>query len=198
MVQETLGKVDGTRVDVGPRQVRLEIPGMGVTLDGIAKGFVVDRMAAVLEGRGLKDYLINAGGDIRCAGHREDGTTWRIGVQDPGKKADLPDIIGMSGGAVATSGSYEIHFDRDRTYHHIVSGETGLSPQASLSVSVVAPTALTADALATSLFVMEPDQGLALMDSFPECACFIVDRNGCYFRSQYWPGVTDPSTRRKG
>ena len=151
--------MDGRKVRLGPDSISLQIPGMGVTLDGIAKGYVVDRMASVLADHGLEDFLINAGGDIRSAGLREDGEPWRVGVQDPKKQGDLPDVIGLSNGAVATSGSYEIYFDRDRSYHHIVSARTGDSPRSSESVSVVAPTTLAADALATAVFVMEPEPG---------------------------------------
>jgi thiamine biosynthesis lipoprotein len=171
---------------------------MGVTLDGIAKGYVVDRMAAVLAERGLRDFLINAGGDIRSGGVREDGTAWRVGVQDPAKRGDLPDVIGLTNGAVATSGSYEIYFDRERVHHHIVSAHTGNSPQMSQSVSVVAPTTMAADALATSVFLMEPARGVAFIDSLPQCACLIVDEQGLQSRSKGWRSATDLSHPRQG
>jgi thiamine biosynthesis lipoprotein len=197
-ILEALALVDGRRVEVDSERIRLTEPGMGVTLDGIAKGYVVDRMAAVLSEQGLRDFLINAGGDIRSAGSREDGRAWRVGVQDPRKQGDLPDVIGLTNSAVATSGSYEIHFDRDRTYHHIVSGRTGSSPQTSQSVSVVAPTTMAADALATSLFVMEPERGVTFIDSFPQCACLIVDHQGRRLRSNGWRSATDSPFPKAG
>ncbi|MFH1765490.1 MAG: FAD:protein FMN transferase [Gemmatimonadota bacterium] len=197
-ILEALALVDGRRVELTPQSIRLSIPGMGVTLDGIAKGYVVDRMAAVLAAQGLEDFLINAGGDIRSAGFREDGREWRVGVQDPTKRGDLPDVIGLTNGAVATSGSYEIYFDRERTHHHIVSARSGESPQSSQSVSVVAPTALAADALATSVFVMEPERGVAFIESLPQCACLIVDHQGRQLRSQRWRSATDLPHPRQG
>jgi thiamine biosynthesis lipoprotein len=193
-----LALVDGRELEVGKDSIRLSSPGMGVTLDGIAKGYVVDRMATVMAEQGLDDFLIDAGGDIRAFGAREDGRPWQVGVQDPKKRRDLPDIIGLTAGAVATSGSYEIYFDRDRTYHHIVSSRTGASPRLSQSVSVLAPTTLAADALATTVFVMEPERGVAFIESLPQCACLIVDATGRLFRSKGWRSATDPPTSKAG
>ncbi len=197
-ILQALALVDGGKVEMSARVIRFSDPGMGVTLDGIAKGYVVDRMATVLADQGLKDFLIDAGGDIRSMGFREDGQEWRVGVQDPEKGGDLPDVIGLTDGAVATSGSYEIYFDRERTHHHIVSARTGSSPQMSQSVSVVAPTTLAADALATSVFVMEPERGVAFIDSFSQCACLIVDQHGRQLRSKGWRSATDFPTPKAG
>lgn len=197
-VLQALELVDGGKVELSQDLIRLTSPGMGLTLDGIAKGYVVDRMTAVLCREGLTDFLINAGGDIRSVGFREDGRPWRVGVQDPLKRGDLPDVIGLSNGAVATSGSYEIYFDRDRTFHHIVSSRTGGSPQALQSVSVVAPTTLAADALATTVFVMEPERGVSFVESLPQCACLIVDREGRQLRSKGWRSAAGPPTSTEG
>jgi thiamine biosynthesis lipoprotein len=190
-IEDALSLVDGGRVEMNGKGIRLGIPGMGVTLDGIAKGYVVDRMADILGRKGLKDFLINAGGDIRSAGFREDGEEWRVGVQDPAKAGNLPDVFGLSNVAVATSGSYEIYFDPDRTYHHIVSAREGRSPRISQSVSVIAPTTLAADALATSVFVMGPDRGIRFIETFPQCACLVVDEDGRHWRSKGWRSATD-------
>jgi len=193
-----LALVNAKQVRMAPKTIQLAQPGMGITLDGIAKGYVVDCMASVLGDHGLGDFIINAGGDIRSAGHREDGEPWRVGVQDPAKEGHFPDVISLSGMAVATSGSYEIYFDPDRTHHHIVSGQTGSSPQQSQSVSVTAPTALEADALATSVFVMEPEVGVAFIDSIPRCACLIVDQEGRQMSSNRWQSVADLSFPKAG
>lgn len=190
-VLEARALVDGRKVKLGADFISLEMPGMGVTLDGIAKGYIVDRMSSVLAGCGVGDFLINAGGDIRTAGQREDGEPWRVGVQDPKKQGGLPDVISLSNGAVATSGSYEIYFDRDRSHHHIVRARTGDSPRSSESVSVVAPTTVAADALATAVFVLDPARGVAFIESLPGCACLIVDHDGRQMRSRNWCSATD-------
>jgi len=191
-IRRLLDLVDASAVTLGPRTIRFEKEGMGVTLDGIATGYVVDRMAEVLLERGVTDFLVDAGGDIRSAGSRDDGQAWRVAVQDPGKKGAFPDVIPLSGMAVATSGSYEVYFDPDRTQHHIVDSRHGGSPQVSQSVSVMAPTAMVADALATSVFLMDPDRGVAYIDAFPSCACLIVDRAGRRVRSARWRSAPEP------
>jgi thiamine biosynthesis lipoprotein len=193
-VQRLMDLVDGGAVEITDRAIRLPRSGMGITLDGIAKGYVVDRVAGVLGEHGLKDYLINAGGDIRSSGRREDGQAWQVAIQDPERSPDFPDVIPLSGMAVATSGSYEIYYDPERAHHHIVSSTDGRSPQHSKSVSVVAPTALEADALATSAFVMDPAEAVTFIDSMPRCACLIVDRNGRQLRSARWRSVADLPT----
>jgi thiamine biosynthesis lipoprotein len=185
-VATVLELIDGKALRVSGRSLSLEKAGMGVTLDGIAKGYVVDRMAAVLSSRGVTDWLIDAGGDIRTSGQREDGHWWRIGVQDPRKRGDLPDVIALSGSAVATSGSYEAHFDSEATLHHIVDSTLGGSPHSCQSASVVAPTALAADALATTVFILGAEAGIPYIDSLPGCACLIVDAQGEQRRSRRW------------
>jgi thiamine biosynthesis lipoprotein len=185
-ILEALHLVDDRAVRVRSRSISLEKDGMGVTLDGIAKGYVVDVVADRLRAHGIGDYLINAGGDIRTGGSREDGEPWRVAIQDPLKDGTYPDVVALPEGAVATSGSYEIYFDSARTRHHIVSGETGRSPQPCQSVTVVAPTAVAADALATAAFVMGPQRGLTFIGSLPDCECLIIDQANRQLRTPGW------------
>ena len=164
--------------------------GMGLTLDGIAKGYIVDRAADVLKEQNIGNYLINAGGDIRTAGKREDRQPWKVAVQDPSKSGEFPDIIRLSNRAVATSGGYEIYFDPRMEFHHIVDSATGKSPRMNSSVSVVAPTAMTADALATTLFLKPLEAGIALIESLPGCEALIVDRTGTQVKTRGWRSNT--------
>jgi hypothetical protein len=136
--------------------------GMGITVDGIAKGFIVDRMARTLERRRIRRYLIDAGGDIRAAGRKEDDRPWTVGVRDPWTADHHPDRIHLTAGAVATSGGYERFFDRERAPAPHRTGDSGRSPTESASVSVLAPTGMAADALATGLFLLPPAEALAL------------------------------------
>jgi thiamine biosynthesis lipoprotein len=185
-VREALGRVGSEAVRFGRASIRFEKPGMGVTLDGIAKGHVVDVMAHILTTEGLADFLVNAGGDIRVSGCREDGKPWQVAVQDPQKGGTFPQVFPLHQGAVATSGSYEIFFDGERTRHHIVSGLTGSSPRPCSSVTVTAPTALAADALATAVFVMGPERGRVFINQLPECACLIIDEANRQLVSDRW------------
>jgi len=159
---------------------------MSVTFDGIAKGFIVDRASEVLSANGLSNHLINGGGDIRARGAAAGGRAWTVALQDPKKTKKYPDIITLQDGAVATSGNYEIFFDREKLFHHIIDSRTGLSPQLSTSVTIVAPTVMDADALSTSVFVLEPEAGVQFINSRQECECFIMEKDGAITRSNGW------------
>lgn len=185
-VAEALTRVGADQVSASRREVRFGRDGMAVTVDGIAKGYIVDRMARVLERRRVRRYLIDAGGDIRASGRKEGGRPWSVGVRDPWRAGELPDRIALARGAVATSGSYERYFDPERRYHHIVEPGAGRSPVESASVTVVAPDAMAADALATTLFVLSPPDALAFLDTQPGCECLIIDRHGHTHRSRGW------------
>jgi thiamine biosynthesis lipoprotein len=185
-IRETMERVGSQHVHVSRRRIRFERDGVEVTLDGIAKGYIVDAVARVLDRHGVRRYLVNAGGDIRSRGTTEGGRPWTVAVRDPLGGSAFVDTIHLTGGAVATSGSYEIHFDDDMTFHHIVDAHTGRSPLHAASVSVVAPTAMAADALATSVFVLGPSPGVALVDGLRGCACLVVDRDGQSWASKRW------------
>ena len=188
-----MGLVDMSALRLSRGAIRLEKSGMGLTLDGIAKGYVVDRMAAVLERRGIQRWLIDAGGDIRASGRKEDDRAWRVGVQDPNKKGDYPAVIDIDTGAVATSGSYENYYDSHGQTHHIVDLATGRCPVRIQSATVQAPTTMMADALATAVFVMHPTQAVTLIDALPHCACLLLDAHGRQYGSRHWRS-TSPST----
>ena len=185
-IAEALGLVGSQNIVVGSRSAHFSRSGMGVTLDGIAKGYIVDAIAGELERSGIGSYLINAGGDIRTAGSKPGRKPWTVAVQDPSKRGSFPDTVHLTDGAVATSGSYEIYFDRDKLFHHVVNSRTGRSPDLSQSVSVQAPSAMAADALATGVFVMEPRKGIEFIDSLPGCECLVIDNEGHQLRSRSW------------
>ncbi len=185
-IREALELVGSDKINLNGRAISFARSGMGITLDGIAKGFIVDRMAEVLSSHRLRDFLVNGGGDIRASGRKEGKRPWTVAVQDPAKNGAFPDVIELRDAAVATSGSYEIYFDSERAFHHILSSETGRSPSGLASVSVVAPSAAAADALATGVFVMEPGMGIPLIDSLRGCECLVVDKAGRKRGSSGW------------
>jgi len=185
-MREALALTGSGSIELTEHTIGFNKSGMGITLDGIAKGYIVDRAAEVLAGHRIRNFLINAGGDIRTAGVRDDRKPWTVAVQDPAKREEFPDIIHLSDRAVATSGGYEIYFDPDMKLHHIVDSATGWSPGMNASVSVVAPTTIAADALATTLFLMEPEGGIILMESLPGCECLIVDAKGAQSKTKGW------------
>lgn len=164
-VEACLQKVGYERVelDSGASTLRLPEAGMRIGIAGIGKGFGVDRAAQVLEQRGIRAYVVDGGGDIRLLGDNR-GRPWKVGIRHP-RRPDLYASVTASAGAVVTSGDYMQYFERDgHRYHHILDPATGRPATRSIAVTVTAPTATDADALATGLFVMGPRRGLELVD----------------------------------
>ncbi len=188
-IAAALGRVDAGGVDVTAKEIRFKNDGMGVTLDGIAKGYIVDMMSAALAERGVTDHLVNAGGDIRTSGANASGKPWTIAVEDPQKKRNYPDVIRMTEGAVATSGSYEIYYDREKVFHHVVDPQSGVSPQHSVSATVRARSVMVADALSTGVFVAEPREGVMLVESIHQTydtSCLILGADGERYACGGW------------
>ncbi len=138
--------------------LRLHHPAAGIDLGGIGKGFGVDRAVQALRQHGVRDALVNLGGDLYAMGRSEDGDPWTIGVRSPDEPARLATMLRVTDQAVATSGDYIQYFEHEgRRYHHLLDPRTG-EPRCSAwrSVTVVAPDCTTADAAATALFGTEP------------------------------------------
>ena len=188
-VAKMLKLVDGSAVQCDGKTIRFAKPGMGMTLDGIAKGFIIDCGARVLERKGIKHGLINAGGDIRAIGGKDNATPWKVAVQNPDKQGPYADVITMTDGAIATSGNYEVYFDKEKLYHHIVSPTTGRSPLQSQSVTVLAGTVMDADAMSTAVFVLEPAGGKRFIEKMPKTECLILSAADEKITSGGWPSV---------
>ncbi len=185
-LEKTFRLVGSDSIEVKGRSLRLKRPRMGITLDGIAKGYIVDRASDILAGYNIKNHLINAGGDIRTMGVRDDKKPWTIAIQDPQKKNRYLEKISMTDGAIATSGNYEVFFDREKMFHHIVDPRTGQSPHLTASVSVITDRAIEADALSTGVFVMGAGAGVRFIDSMPGCECLVIGRGRRKTQSRGW------------
>jgi len=185
-IKDLLKLVDARNIDLKEKSLSFRTPGMGITLDGIAKGFIVDRASEVLSSRGIRNHLINAGGDIRTRGSKEDGKPWTVAIQDPWKRQTYPDVIQIGDGSIATSGNYEIFYDREKMFHHIVNPKTGFSPDLTTSVSIMAKTTMEADALATSLCVMTPSQGTEFVNGLAACESLVIGKDGALWKSKGW------------
>lgn len=185
-LRAVLELVGADHVRLGARELVLDRSGMALTLDGIGKGYVVDRMVETLAAHGVRHALVNAGGDLRALGTRANGRPWRVGVQHPRQTEAFSDVIALSGAAVATSGDYVRFLDLERRYHHTVVPRTGCSPDAIASVSVRAATAIEADALATAVFVLGAAGGCRLIDALPRTECLLLLRDGTRKTSASW------------
>jgi FAD:protein FMN transferase len=150
--EQTGGYFDATALGDGPGQI---------DPTGLVKGWSVDRVAAMLTAAGMRDWSINAGGDVRVHGRPADGERWRIGIQHPRQRDALAAVLESVDLAVATSGTYE-------RGEHIVDPVAAAAPSGVLSVSVAGPDLATADAYATAAFAMGPDgaQWTATLDGY--------------------------------
>jgi thiamine biosynthesis lipoprotein len=188
-IRPLLELVDVKSIMMNEGSIAFKKHGMGITLDGIAKGYIVDRVIGVMRKKGIQHTLINAGGDISTIGNNGDKGPWRIAIEDPHKKHNYPDVIEITNGSIATSGNYEIFFDKEKILHHIVNPKTGISPVMNASVSVQALTAMEADALSTMIFTMDPVTGIRLIQALPRCEALIVTRNNNKIKSTGWKGI---------
>jgi thiamine biosynthesis lipoprotein len=155
--------------------------GVRADLNGIAKGYGVDRAARVLEARGIDNYLVEAGGEVRARGANADGQAWQIGIEQPDAWPQRAHYIApLANGALATSGDYRIYYERDgRRYCHEIDPARAAPIEHGLaSVSVVAADCMRADALATALIVLGLERGYAVAESRGIPAYFIQRRDG--------------------
>jgi thiamine biosynthesis lipoprotein len=186
-VKEKLDLVNFRDVSINREgKVFLKKKGMAVDLGGIAKGYAVDRTFELLGSLGYKNLIVNAGGDLRVGGAKND-QPWSIGIQDPRVSQKIMAKVLVSDTAVATSGDYEKFFiHQDKRYHHIFNPKDGFPTEGCQSVTVVCKDGITADALATAVFVLGPEKGYALCQRLEGVECLIVDKEG---KIKFSPGL---------
>ncbi|RWL81235.1 MAG: FAD:protein FMN transferase [Mesorhizobium sp.] len=159
--------VDGGKVAFGQ-------PGMALTLNGIAQGYITDRVAELLRARGVTHTLVDMG-ETRALDAHPAGRPWSIGLKDPRAEDRLVATLALDNQAVSTSGGYGTEFDPAGRFNHIFDPSTGLCARRYLSVSVVAPTATCADALSTALSTMPIDRAAsALAEAGATRAYFVL------------------------
>ncbi|MDO8836670.1 MAG: FAD:protein FMN transferase [Vicinamibacterales bacterium] len=155
----------------------LPTAGMRIGLGGMAKGYGVDRAADVLRARGLTRFAVDGGGDLRVQGTDIDGA-WTVQIAHPRNPGHVFETIRLDRGAIVTSGDYLRFFERNGVrYHHILDPATGQPARRSVAVTVMAPNATDADALATGLFVLGPERGLAALARLPGVEALFFDHN---------------------
>lgn len=139
-------------------RVRYANPDVGLDLGGIAKGYGVDRAVEALRAHGVRDALVNAGGDLYALGSSPDGDAWTIGVRSPADPTRIVSTVRLRDCGVATSGDYEQYFAHGgRRYHHLLDPHTGSPRRTGVhSTTVTARNCLDADAAATTAFGADP------------------------------------------
>jgi FAD:protein FMN transferase len=146
--------------------VRFADPAMALDLNGDAQGFAADEAARVLRGAGLKDFLVDTGGEIFASGRNCEGRKWQVGISDPNDPKSMIEVVEVSDAAVSTSGDYEKYFEiKGEKLSHIIDPLTGYPVKGAASVTVIAPTATEADAYSTALCVMGVEKGISFITS---------------------------------
>ena len=176
-VRARLPLIDYRRIEIDDHAgtVFLRRAGMRVHLGGIGKGYAVERAAAILRRAGLRDFLIQAGGDLYAAG-RNGNRSWRLGINDPrGPDGKTFASLDVSDATFSTSGDYARFFIKDGVrYHHIIDLATGQPARGCRSVTIVADSPTLADGLSTGVFVLGPIDGMALIERLPHVEGVIV------------------------
>lgn len=184
-IEERLPLVNYRNIILDERNQTVEFKreGMAIDLGGIAKGYALDCAIRVLKERGVKEVLINAGGDIKVTGKRD----WKIGLQHPRKEDEVLVVIKLKDQAIATTGDYQRYFIREgKRYHHIINPKTGYSAVECMSVTIIGPSAIQTDILATGVFILGPEKGMELIKSLESTEGIIINAQGQIFLS---PGL---------
>ncbi|MGE0650856.1 MAG: FAD:protein FMN transferase [Alphaproteobacteria bacterium] len=182
---------DRVQLDPGTRRA-FQPGGFAIDLSSIAKGFAVDLVTDYLVAMGVRHFLVEIGGELRGRGIKPDGMPWWVELERPPATADLPPtVVALHGLAVATAGDYRRYFELGaRRYSHVMDPRTGepvVGPLA--AVSVIHRDCMRADALATALFVLGPDEGRAFAARRGIAALFTI-RDGSRCHERMTPALT--------
>ncbi len=182
-----LERVDFRQLQVKGREARIASSGYSADFGGIAKGYGVDQAVQALRDQNVQCGLVSAGGDIFALGRPAPNRLWRIGIRSPYRPDALCALVELEDEAIATAGGYENYKIRQgRRVAHILNPRLGVSSDHVLSATIIAPDAMTADALATATYVLGVENSLRLLDDIPHVEGIWIDRRG---RLVHTPGI---------
>ena len=179
--------IDSLRLLVDYRKVRIEDgkvikenPAMQLDFNAIAQGYTSDLIGAYLESKGIKDYIVDVGGEIMARGGKPDGSSWVVGIEKPAANWDsdrvLQQRVELRDKGIVTSGSYRKYVERDgKRYSHCIDPKTGYPVQHNLlSATVIAETSVWADALASICMVMGMERSLEIINSLDGVEAYYI------------------------
>ena len=181
-IAATISRIGFGRLELKeePPALRKQSTELEIDLSAIAKGYAVDRVANFLAGHGVENFMVEVGGEVRAQGHSLAHRPWRIAVEPPHiDKPAAQRVLPLSDLAMATSGTYRNYFDAGgRRYSHTIDPDSGWPiAHRTISVSVVDPSCMTADGLATALLVLGTDKGLRLAERNGLSALFMLEKD---------------------
>ncbi|MDX1496495.1 MAG: FAD:protein FMN transferase [Salinisphaeraceae bacterium] len=187
--REKVGFARHVQIDADNNRIRKKRAGVYVDLSAIAKGYAVDVLAEHLAAKGLKDFMVEVGGELRVSGNNPAGKPWRLAIESPtAGTRKVHGVVAVNNMAVATSGDYRNFFEHDgKRYSHTIAPNTGYPVSHQLvSATVLHASAMQADALATALMVLGPEAGMRLAES-EGLAVWLILRDEDKFRDIYSP-----------
>jgi thiamine biosynthesis lipoprotein len=166
-IRDTMAKVGWDKIVLHPatKEIEFTVEGMELTLSGIAKGYAIDRAVAVFRKAGVSNCLVDAGGDVYCYGKPDKRDFWNIGVRDPIKNTRIIKVLNLKDVSVVTSGNYARYYKiKDKEFSQIFSPKTGEPVKVNTSVTVISDSATRADAWATALMALDPEEGVRVVE----------------------------------
>lgn len=187
-IQEALARTGFHKLTLADHLLTKKEADITLDLGSIAKGYGVDAIARLFSTNGIKNFLVEIGGELVGFGKNKRGHPWVVGITKPEKKGLNPALyktISLKNRAIATSGNYRNYFERDgQLFSHIIDPKTGFPVgNKVVSTSVIAENCTIADGLATALMVMEVQKGIDLVNSLPNIECLIIQKQGSGFIS---------------
>ncbi len=175
-IKDVLARIGSDRLSVRRDRVAV-LRGTAVTLNGIAQGYVTDKVVELLQARGITHSLIDMG-ETRAIGTRPDGHSWSVGVADPDDPGRVETTVPIVDRAVSTSGGYGFQFDPDGRFNHLFDPFSGRCAVRYRSVTTVARSATTADALSTAFSLMPEDRIRSLLPQLEIERVHLIDMAG--------------------
>jgi thiamine biosynthesis lipoprotein len=176
-IDQAMALVGFRNLSLTTTRIAFERRGMGITLNGIAQGYITDRVAELLRNEGLENVLVDLG-EIRGLGRHADDRPWTVGLEDPLEPGRIVDTLSLDNQALASSAGAATRFDLGGRHHHLFDPRSGSSTNRYLGVTVIAPTATTADALSTGFASMDVGEMKKVLRLFPSVTARITTNAG--------------------
>jgi thiamine biosynthesis lipoprotein len=188
-LQKVLALVDSRKLILNEKTYSafLSQKGMSLDLGAMAKGYAVEKAVQILKEQGIDQAMVNAGGNIRVLGQKEEKKLWKVGIRDPRNVSALVGILSLQDESAVTSGDYNRSVQiNGETFHHIISSQTGYPATHNMSVTVITQDSFKADLLSTVLFLLPPQKAYDLGSSLADTEVVIVTTDK---RILYTPGL---------
>ncbi len=180
-IEKALAYVDYQKIALDDQKLTFQMPGMGIDLGGIAKGFIADELKAYLEKKGVKSAVIDLGGNVLCIGKKDPKTPFHIGIQQPfADRNETIAAVSVDGLSIVSSGIYERYFKTEdgTLYHHILNPKTGYSYDNDLmAVTILSKKSVDGDGLSTSCFAMGKKEGLAFINNIDDVEAVFITKD---------------------